>query len=123
MAIKALADELPCHGKIDLVRVDPAASARSSLGPAAYSEYERVFGSRILARWPSHQVLDGLETLDLLLETGNLLIHPRCSRLKAAFQTLLPAPARWRMGRLPGRWPSRGRPDRRAPRRRSRCLS
>ena len=32
-AIKALADELPCRGRIDLVRLDPAASARSSLGP------------------------------------------------------------------------------------------
>ena len=31
--------------------------------------------------------MDGLETLDLLLESGNLLIHPRCSRLKDAFQT------------------------------------
>jgi hypothetical protein len=86
-AIQELARELPCRGRIDLVRVDPAASARSSLGPAAYSEYERVFGSRLLARWPRHMVLDGLETLDLLLETGNLLIHPRCLRLKAAFQS------------------------------------
>jgi phage terminase large subunit-like protein len=50
LAIKKLADELPCRGRIDLVRVDPAATARSSLGPAAYSEYERVFGQRILAR-------------------------------------------------------------------------
>jgi hypothetical protein len=46
-----------------------------------------VFGPRILARWPNHLVLDGLETIDLLLESGNLLIHPRCMRLKAAFQT------------------------------------
>jgi hypothetical protein len=87
LAIQELAHRLPCRGRIDLVRVDPAASARSSLGPAAYSEYERVFGPRILARWPHHMVLDGLETLDLLLETGNLLIHPRCTRLKAAFQS------------------------------------
>jgi len=48
---------------------------------------QRVFGSRFVARWPGHLVLDGLETLDLLLESGNLLIHPRCSQLKAAFQT------------------------------------
>ena len=85
-AIKALADQLPCYGRIDLVRVDPAATARSSLGPAAYSEYERVFGSRILARWPQHLVLDGLDTIELLLETGNLTIHPRCTRLKDAFR-------------------------------------
>ena len=85
-AIKEMADQLPCHGRIDLVRLDPAATARSSLGPAAYSEYERVFGSRIVARWPQHLVLDGLDTLELLLETGNLTIHPRCARLKDAFR-------------------------------------
>jgi hypothetical protein len=87
LAIKELAGQLPCRGKIDCVRLDPAASARSSLGPVAYSEYEQVFGSRLVARWPSHRVLDGLEQLDLLLESGNLLIHPRCTRLKDAFQT------------------------------------
>jgi hypothetical protein len=86
-AIQERARELPCYGRIDLVRIDPAASARSSLGPAAYAEYEKVFGSRLLARWPNHSVLDGLEMMDLLLETGNLLIHPRCIKLKAAFQT------------------------------------
>ena len=47
-AIKELADQLPCHGRIDLVRLDPAATARSGIGPAAYGEYERVFGARIL---------------------------------------------------------------------------
>jgi len=87
LAIKEMADRLPCRGKIDLVRLDPAATARSSLGPAAYSEYKQVSGSRLVARWPRHLVLDGLETIDLLLESGNLLIHPRCSRLKEAFQT------------------------------------
>ncbi len=37
--IKRLADELPCRGRIDTDHVDPAATARSSLGPAAYSEF------------------------------------------------------------------------------------
>jgi len=46
----------------------------------------RVFGSRLVARWPRHQVLDGLEALDLLLESGDLLIHPRCTRLKDGFR-------------------------------------
>ena len=84
-AIRAMADQLPCRGRIDLVRMDPAAVARSSLGPAAYGEYERVFGPRLLGRWPVHQVLDGLDTVELLLDTDNLTIHPRCVRLKDAF--------------------------------------
>jgi hypothetical protein len=106
-AIKRLADELPCRGRIDMVRVDPAATARSSLGPAAYSEYERVFGSRILARWPHHMVLDGLDTLELLLDGGNLLIHPRCNHLKQAFRSY----CRQRRG---GQWidfPADGHPE------------
>jgi len=84
-AIKALADELPCRGHLDLVRLDPAATARSGVGPVAYGEYERVFGARLIARWPQHKVLDGLDTIELLLETDNLTIHPRCARLKDAF--------------------------------------
>jgi len=85
-AIQALADQLPCHGHLNRVRLDPAATARSSIGPAAYGEYERVFGSRILARWPFHPVLDGLDTIELLLDSGNLIIHPRCLHLKDAFR-------------------------------------
>jgi hypothetical protein len=85
VAIKELASTLPCRGRIDWVRMDPAAVARSGVGPAAYGEYERLFGSRILAKWPTHQVLDGLDTIDLLLELGNLTIHPRCVKLKEAF--------------------------------------
>ena len=84
-AIRALADELPCRGKLDVVRLDPAAVARSALGPAAYGEYERVFGARYLGRWPQHQVLDGLDTIELMLDMGKLTIHPRCVKLKAAF--------------------------------------
>ena len=85
-AIRLLADQLPCHGRIDLVRLDPAASAKSSLGPAAYLEYEREFGSRIIARWPQHLVLDGLDMIENLLESGDLKIHPRCVKLKDAFR-------------------------------------
>jgi len=56
------------------------------LGRQEIHEYEKVFGSRILARWPFHLVTDGLDTIELLLDSGNLLIHPRCTRLKDAFQ-------------------------------------
>jgi hypothetical protein len=84
MAVKARADEL-AHGRLDVVRLDPAASAKTGIGPAAYSEYERVFGSRVLGRWPVHSVVDGLDQIEILLETGCLIIHPRCTRLIAAF--------------------------------------
>ena len=90
-----------------MVRLDPAASARSSLGPAAYSEYEREFGSRIIARWPQHLVLDGLDTIENLLETGDLKIHPRCTQLKDAFRNY----CRQRRG---GQWvdfPADGHPE------------
>ena len=85
-AIAAHGATLPgCGGRPDLVRLDPAASARTGIGPTAYSEFERVFGP-MLARWPSHRVTDGLDQLEVLLDQGCLLLHPRCQALKAAFQ-------------------------------------
>ncbi len=78
-AIKAKAEELPCRGRLDVVRLDPASSARTGVGPAAYGEFEKVFGSRITARWPQHPVLDGLDQLEILLDSACLLIHPRCA--------------------------------------------
>ena len=78
--------ELPSQGRLDTVRLDPASSARTGIGPAAYGEFERVFGRRATARWPSHRVTDGLDQLEVLLDRGLLLIHPRCAALKAAFQ-------------------------------------
>lgn len=84
-AVKARADEL-AHGRLDVVRLDPAASARTGIGPAAYSEYERIFGARVLGRWPVHPVVDGLDQIEILLDTGCLIIHPRCTHLIAAFQ-------------------------------------
>jgi len=66
-----------------------------------------TFGSRILARWPRHLVLDGLDTLELLLDAGNLTIHPRCARLKDAFRN----DCRQRRG---GQWidfPADGHPE------------
>ena len=48
-AIRARAASLPCNGRLDAVRLDPASSARTGVGPAAYGEFERVFGPRVLA--------------------------------------------------------------------------
>jgi hypothetical protein len=74
----------------DVVRLDPAANARTSIGPAAYNEYERVFGHRVIGRWPSHPVNDGLDQLELMLgkppDEPRILIHPRCRHLIHAFQ-------------------------------------
>ncbi len=74
----------------DLVRLDPASSAKTSIGPAAFNEYARVFGERITERWPMHGVVDGLDQIELMLG-GNaneprILIHPRCTLLIHAFQ-------------------------------------
>ena len=85
-AIEAVAGQLPCRGVIDLVRLDPSSTARSGVGPNAYGEYERVFGSRRIGRWPGHKVLDGLDTIELLLDNNNLILHPRCVGLKHAFR-------------------------------------
>ena len=82
--------KLPSQGRLDTVRLDPASSARTGIGPAAYGEFERVFGQRATARWPSHRVIDGLDQLEVLLDRGLLLIHPRCATLKAAFQNYIP---------------------------------
>jgi hypothetical protein len=84
-AILARTEELPCRGRVDTVRLDPAASASTGIGPSAHGEYERIFGQRVLARWPVHLVADGLDQLEVLLDRGLLIIHPRCTTLKAAF--------------------------------------
>jgi hypothetical protein len=86
-AILARGEELPCRGRFDTVRLDPASSARTGIGPTAYAEFERIFGPRVLGRWPTHRVLDGLDQLEVLLDRQCLLIHPRCEKLRCAFLT------------------------------------
>jgi hypothetical protein len=85
-AIWSRGQELPCRGRVETVRLDPAATARSGIGPAAFGEFARVFGPRSTAHWPRHLVADGLDQLEVLLDKGLLLIHPRCAHLKAALQ-------------------------------------
>lgn len=72
--------------QLDRVRIDPAATARTGIGPASYTEYEKAFGRRQLERWPLHQVVDGLNSLELLLEHRQLVVHPRAAHLIAAFE-------------------------------------
>jgi Terminase large subunit, T4likevirus-type, N-terminal len=72
-AILAHGEALPCRGRLDAVRLDPASAARTGIGPTAYAEFERVFGPRVLGRWPSHRVLDGLDQLEVLLDRSCLL--------------------------------------------------
>lgn len=83
--IHARAEELPCRGRLETIRIDPASNQRTGIGVTAYQEYERVFGSRILARSPYHKIADGLDQIEGMLDRGDLVIHPRCSHLKAAF--------------------------------------
>jgi hypothetical protein len=88
-AIKAMAGRL-CGGRVDRVRLDPASSARTGVGPSAYGEYERVFGSRVLDHWPSHPVSDGLDMIEVMVGSESrepeLAIHPRCLHLIEAFK-------------------------------------
>jgi hypothetical protein len=72
-------------GTPDLVRLDPASGARTGIGPAAFGEFARVFGPRIVERWPVHRVVDGLDQIEVLLDRGLLLVHPRCEGLVSAF--------------------------------------
>ena len=85
-AIRARGEGLPCRGRADTVRLDPASTARTGIGPAAYDEFERVFGPRSMAHWPRYRVADGLDRLEALLDRDLLLIHPRCTGLEAAFR-------------------------------------
>jgi phage terminase large subunit-like protein len=85
VAIKEHSVASKCGPRLDLVRVDPAARQHTGIGPAAYTEYAKVFG-RLLERWPSHGVVDGLELMEMLLDTDCLWIHPRCHHLIDAFK-------------------------------------
>lgn len=85
-AIKAHGETMPCQGRLDLVRIDPASVAKTSIGPAAYEEYEKVFGSRKLAKAPGGIVADTLDLMECLLDQQLLIIHPRCTHLIDAFR-------------------------------------
>jgi hypothetical protein len=71
---------------VDTVRIDPASSQRTGIGPAAYNAYERVFTSRKLAKAPGGKVVDMLDFIACLLEKQLLRIHPRCKHLIQSFR-------------------------------------
>jgi hypothetical protein len=75
------------------VWIDPASSARTSIGPASKGEYESVFG-KVLQSAPSWNVCDGLDMITGLLERGDLTIHPRCKHLISALQSYMRARTR-----------------------------
>ena len=50
-------------------------------------EYAHVFGERFVNPSPPAPITDGLDTISGLLDRGDLLIHPRCKHLIAAFQS------------------------------------
>jgi len=85
LAIKQKSDNLPSRGWLNTIVLDPAAVARTGIGPAARGEYQRVFGERLVSSWPLHRVLDGLDQLEVLLggphREPDLVIHPRCRHL------------------------------------------
>jgi hypothetical protein len=85
-AIRDRSRQLPHRGEDATVRLDPASTARTGIGPAAFGEFARVFGSSTTAHWPQHRVADGLDQLELLLDQGLLTMHSRCTKLKGAFQ-------------------------------------
>ena len=89
-AVKELSYRL-CGGRIDRVYLDPAATARSGVGPAARGEFARVLGERITECWPVHRVLEGLDQVEILLgappREPDLWIHPRCRFLIESFKT------------------------------------
>lgn len=80
-------------GRLDTVRLDPAASARTGVGPAAFAEYEAVFGRRALSYWPTHGVADGLDLVEsfVAVDPPQLAIHPDAGHLIAAFENYVRA--------------------------------
>jgi hypothetical protein len=76
-------------GVLEKVLIDPAAGARTGVGPAAQAEYERIFGLHRVRRWPLRGVLDSLNQVETLLGPAtrppDVLIHPRCTTLVAGF--------------------------------------
>jgi hypothetical protein len=86
--LSLVAKHLAGNSVLDMVLLDPAASARTGAVPTAEAEYQRIFGRRV-RRWPLRGVVDSLSLVESLLggdqrEPG-LLVHRRCEATIAAF--------------------------------------
>jgi len=103
-AIRELADRL-CGGALRRVSTDSAGGARNPIGPTVIAEYQRsgLAGEGGIQQWPRYPgcIADGLGLIENLVRsadgTARLTIHPRCTRLCAAFQG-------YRRARRAGQW-------------------
>jgi hypothetical protein len=77
--------------------IDPASSARTSIGPVCLAEFQRVFGASRVTQSPRGSITDGLELIEILLCQGDLLIHPRCRHTIDAFR-------KYEWARVGGKW-------------------
>ncbi len=84
LAIKTVCDNGRSGGYFTDVVLDPASSAGSGHGPAAQAEFHKIFPNLTLC--PRHSVCDALDQMECLLDTGCLVIHPRCVNLIEAMQ-------------------------------------
>ena len=73
----------------DRVFIDTASSARTSIGPAALGEYQRVFGERKVIPISRRSVSDSLDQIEAMLDRGDLVIGNRCTDLIAAFKNFV----------------------------------
>jgi hypothetical protein len=78
--------------RVDQMWIDASSTARTSIGPAAFGEYQAAFG-RMLASAPSWNVADGLDVISGLLDRGDLVVHPRCTHLIEALKSYMRARA------------------------------
>jgi hypothetical protein len=94
LAIGALADRL-CGPARRTVSTDSAGGARNPVGPTVIAEYLRcgLTGEGGIREWPRYPgcVNDGLTRMENLVRSADgtvrLKLHPRCTRLIAAFQS------------------------------------
>ena len=115
-AIRAVADELPCRGKLDVVRLDPAAVARRR-GPGSLwrirAGVRRAVPGPLAATSSAGRA--GHDRADA--GCGQADNSSAVREAEGSVRELLPPAAGWRVAGLSGRWTSGRRHDGRASRR------